>query len=72
MLEEAKKINSSSAIEYIKMPIEDINYPENSFDVVISSLAFHYVKSFKDIADKDILLFKIYGYTKVECNKLKL
>ena len=52
MLAEARKINSDKAIEYIKMPIEDIDYPKNSFDVVISSLAFHYVKSFKDICKK--------------------
>ena len=52
MLEEAKKINSDKAIKYIKMPIEDIDYPKDSFDVVISSLAFHYVKSFKDICNK--------------------
>ncbi|MGX4599987.1 class I SAM-dependent methyltransferase [Faecalimicrobium sp. JNUCC 81] len=52
MLEEAKKINSDKAIEYIKMSIEDIDYPKDSFDVVISSLAFHYIRSFKDICDK--------------------
>lgn len=52
MLEEAKKINSDKAIEYIKMSIEDIYYPKDSFDVVISSLAFHYIRSFKDICDK--------------------
>ncbi|MGL4106676.1 class I SAM-dependent methyltransferase [Clostridium sp. LP20] len=52
MLEEAKSRNYSPRIEYIRMPIENINYPKNSFDVVISSLAFHYIKSFKDICDK--------------------
>lgn len=61
MLEEAKKINYSSNIEYIKMPIEDINYSENSFDIVISSLAFHYVKSFKDICDKVYTCLTIGG-----------
>ncbi len=34
------------------MPIEDIDYPKDSFDVVISSLALHYIKSFKNICDK--------------------
>lgn len=52
MLEEARKINSSPKIEYIKMPIEEIEYPENSFDIVISSLAFHYIKSFEDICSR--------------------
>ncbi len=34
------------------MSIEDIDYEKNSFDVVISSLAFHYIKSFEDICKK--------------------
>ena len=36
-------------INYICMPIEDVNFPKDSFDVVISSLAFHYIQSFEDI-----------------------
>ena len=34
------------------MPIEDIDFPEESFEVVISSLALHYIKSFGDVLDK--------------------
>ncbi len=52
MLSEAKKNTKYTSIEYIKMPIEDINYPEDTFDVVISSLAFHYIESIKDIFNK--------------------
>lgn len=52
MLKEAKRINRSEAIEYIKMPIENIDYPKDFFDVVISSLAFHYIKSFEDICNR--------------------
>ena len=43
---------TDSNIEYIHMPIEDIAFHENSFDVVISSLVFHYIKSFEDIVKK--------------------
>lgn len=37
---------------YIQMPIEDISFDENTFDIVMSSLAFHYIESFQLIADK--------------------
>jgi ubiquinone/menaquinone biosynthesis C-methylase UbiE len=49
MLSEAKSKTKYGNIEYICMPIEDIDFPEESFDVVISSLALHYVKSFEDV-----------------------
>jgi SAM-dependent methyltransferase len=49
MLDKAKALTGSYNIEYRCVPIEDYEYPENSFDAVISSLAFHYVKSFDDI-----------------------
>ena len=52
MLNEAKRINNSSLIEYTRKPIEDIDYQENSFDVVISFLAFHYIKSFDNIVKR--------------------
>lgn len=51
MLKEAKKMTSSNKIKYICKPIEDINYSRNSFDIVISSLAFHYIKSFENICE---------------------
>ncbi|WP_019537630.1 class I SAM-dependent methyltransferase [Paenibacillus ginsengihumi] len=49
MLSEAKSKTKYGNIEYICMPIEDIDFPEESFDVVISSLALHYVKSLEDV-----------------------
>ena len=52
MLEKAQEMTTSPLIEYIKKPIEDIDYAPNTFDVVISSLAFHYVESFDDICKK--------------------
>ena len=52
VLAEARKNHSGSKIEYIRMPIEEIAFPADSFDVVISSLAFHYVKSFEEIVQK--------------------
>ena len=52
MLEEARVRTDSSRIRYLRMPIEDIDFPDNSFDVVISSLAFHYVESFAGLCAK--------------------
>ncbi|QNU68093.1 class I SAM-dependent methyltransferase [Ruminiclostridium herbifermentans] len=52
MLSEARKKTSSEKIQYICMPIEEIDFPTDSFDVVISSLAFHYIQSFEDILSK--------------------
>lgn len=52
MLEEARKRNDSPLIEYRRMAIEDYDYPPEKYDVVISSLAFHYLESFQDICEK--------------------
>lgn len=53
MIEEAKKRNASPKITYKVMAVEDFDYPAESFDVVISSLTFHYLESF-DRTAKDV------------------
>ncbi|HWL25375.1 MULTISPECIES: class I SAM-dependent methyltransferase [Bacillales] len=58
MLETAREKTDDPLITYIKMPIEDINFSDAQFDVVISSLAFHYIKSFDTICEK------VYQYLK--------
>lgn len=42
MLQKAREMTNDPLISYIKMPIEDIDFSDAQFDVVISSLAFHY------------------------------
>lgn len=55
MLNEAKKFKTEN-LELKLMPMEEISSIEEEFDVVFSSLAFHYVEDFyklmKDIASK--------------------
>jgi 2-polyprenyl-3-methyl-5-hydroxy-6-metoxy-1,4-benzoquinol methylase len=50
MLEEAAKKTSQANIRYIRMALEDIDFPAGSFDIAISSLALHYVESFPLVA----------------------
>ena len=49
MLEEAQKRNASPLIEYKCMAVEDFDYQPEAYDVVISSLTFHYLESFGDV-----------------------
>ena len=53
MLEIAKKENNMDGIEYKKMAMEDISNIKERFDIVISSLAIHYVKDYNKLV-KDI------------------
>jgi ubiquinone/menaquinone biosynthesis C-methylase UbiE len=52
MLKVAKEKTIYPNIKYQKTAIEDIDFDSGSFDVVISSLAFHYIESFQDICNK--------------------
>ncbi|MBN6205165.1 class I SAM-dependent methyltransferase [Ralstonia pickettii] len=58
MLETACKQTADSSITYIRMAIEDIDFSDEQFDVVISSLAFHYINSFETVCEK------VYQYLK--------
>ncbi|MCA1322155.1 bifunctional 2-polyprenyl-6-hydroxyphenol methylase/3-demethylubiquinol 3-O-methyltransferase UbiG [Bacillus tianshenii] len=49
MIQKAREMTNDTLISYLKMPIEDISFSDSQFDVVISSLAFHYIKSFETI-----------------------
>ena len=58
MLEVAKEKTHFPQVEYKCCAMEDVEFPEESFDVILSSLAFHYV------ADYEILVKKIYRILK--------
>ena len=50
MLAVAEEKSRDYAITYQCSAMEDLQFSKASFDVVISSLAFHYVKDFKQLA----------------------
>lgn len=52
MLEIANEKNSYPNIEYQCIAMEDLEFAKNSFDCVISSLAFHYVEDFEKLVKK--------------------
>ena len=52
MLETARRMTEHPAIRYQRLPIEDTSFPKDSFDVVLSSLAFHYISSFDPILER--------------------
>lgn len=49
MLETALEKNADSKITYRRCAMEDLNFPKGSFDIVFSSLAFHYVKDYHSL-----------------------
>lgn len=52
MLAVAREKTPYPEVTYRCMPIEDIAFAAGSFDIVLSSLAFHYVADFGDIVRK--------------------
>ena len=51
MLEVARREYADSKIEYINMAMEDLSQITEQFDVVISSLAIHYVEDFSAVVN---------------------
>lgn len=52
MLAVAREKTQFSNIQYLCMPIEKIAFGPGSFDIVLSSLALHYIRSFSDILSR--------------------
>lgn len=61
MLEVARRENSDPKIEYVHMPMEDIAQISESFDVVVSSLALHYVEDFAGVVKNIYALLNTDG-----------
>ncbi|MDR2083611.1 MAG: class I SAM-dependent methyltransferase [Bacteroidales bacterium] len=62
MLKEARKINNLKGIDYIKKALEEVDYPAEKFDIVLSSLTFHYIESL------DIINQNVYKWLKPNGN----
>ncbi|MYL43500.1 class I SAM-dependent methyltransferase [Virgibacillus salexigens] len=58
MLERAREETKHHSITYKRTAIEDIEFAPDSFDIVISSLAFHYVKTI------DVVFYKVFQLLK--------
>ncbi|RJE88452.1 class I SAM-dependent methyltransferase [Paenibacillus sp. 1011MAR3C5] len=54
MLARAREMTDDPHIEYRRLAIEDFDFEEGQFDVILSSLALHYVESF------DLTCRKVY------------
>lgn len=52
MLEVACSHNQYENVTYVQVPVEDYDYQSGAFDIVLSSLTFHYLESFGDISRK--------------------
>lgn len=62
MLEIATAESSDDRIQYIRMSMTDISKLNQKFDLVYSSLAFHYVENFDKLAKDIYLLLNEDGY----------
>lgn len=49
MIEEAKKRNADSRITYRTGALEDYEYPEETWDCVVSNLALHYIEDIESV-----------------------
>ena len=52
MLAVARRDHAAPAVEYRRIAMEDADFADGSFDVVLSSLAFHYVADFGALVRK--------------------
>lgn len=62
MLEFAEKNNKIDGIEFKKIAMEDISSINQKFDIIISSLAFHYIKDFDKLIEDCYKLLNDNGY----------
>lgn len=52
MIDKAKENSKNLSIDYYQMPVEDIDFKEEQFDVIFSSLTFHYIENLEAVFRK--------------------
>jgi 2-polyprenyl-3-methyl-5-hydroxy-6-metoxy-1,4-benzoquinol methylase len=62
MIKVAKKHHAQENIQYLQLPIEDIYFQNEQFDLVLSSLAFHYIEHIKPVFAKIYKYLRPGGY----------
>lgn len=62
MLARAKEINNLEGIVYERKALEDVDFPAEQFDIIISSLTLHYVESFDKIVQNIYQWLTLGGY----------
>ena len=62
MLKEAENRHSRENITYLCCPVEDAQFEEGEFDIVLSSLALHYIRDYDQIVDKIRKFLRPGGY----------
>ncbi len=62
MIDKANLYNKINGVEYKVLPMEDISKIDNKFDIVISSLAFHYIENFDKLIKDIYNLINSNGY----------
>lgn len=61
MLDKATDMTDDNAITYLNIPIEDFDFSNHQFNVVMSSLTLHYIKSFTEVCQKVYATLTIGG-----------
>lgn len=61
MLETARRKNGHENVVYQRAAMEDLAFPPGTFDVVLSSLAFHYVRDFAPLVGNIALWLRAGG-----------
>ena len=62
MIDIANEYNKLDNIEYKVLPMEEISTLEETYDIILSSLAFHYIKDFKKLIQDIYDLLNEDGY----------